>query len=101
MIISVCLQAWVIPVNGEAMEVLSWRQGAVRTLKVLPTPSTSESTVDHYSHKRPIIALCDTAGPGPQFCTVSFISLKTGEQVCTKILLFLNVHSAAFRGCLI
>nr|XP_045610030.1 BCAS3 microtubule associated cell migration factor-like isoform X2 [Procambarus clarkii] len=77
------VQAWVIPVNGEAMEVLSWRQGAVRTLKVLPTPSTSESTVDHYSHKRPIIALCDTAGPGPQFCTVSFISLKTGEQVKT------------------
>ncbi|KAK8749543.1 hypothetical protein OTU49_015420 [Cherax quadricarinatus] len=77
------VQAWVIPVNGEAMEVLSWRQGAVRTLKVLPTPSTSASTVDHYSLKRPIIALCDTAGPGPQFCTVSFISLKTGEQVKT------------------
>ncbi|XP_042237211.1 BCAS3 microtubule associated cell migration factor-like isoform X3 [Homarus americanus] len=77
------VQAWVIPVNGEAMEVLSWRQGAVRTLKVLPTPATSASTVDHYSLKRPIIALCDTAGPGPQFCSVSFISLKTGEQVKT------------------
>lgn len=74
-------QAWVIPVNGEAMEVLSWRQGAVRTLKVLPSPSTSATTVDHYSLKRPLIALCDTAGPGPQFCSVSFISLKTGEQV--------------------
>ncbi|XP_047495407.1 BCAS3 microtubule associated cell migration factor-like isoform X2 [Penaeus chinensis] len=77
------VQAWVIPVNGEAMEVLSWRQGAVRTLKVLPTPTTSCSTVDLYSLKRPIIALCDTAGPGPQFCSVSFISLKTGEQVKT------------------
>ncbi|XP_042880190.1 BCAS3 microtubule associated cell migration factor-like isoform X2 [Penaeus japonicus] len=77
------VQAWVIPVNGEAMEVLSWRQGAVRTLKVLPTPTTSCSAVDLYSLKRPIIALCDTAGPGPQFCSVSFISLKTGEQVKT------------------
>lgn len=74
-------QAWVIPVNGEAVEVLSWRQGAVRVLKVLPTPLTSASSVDHYSLKRPIIALCDTAGPGPHFCSVSFISLKTGEQV--------------------
>ncbi|XP_071529568.1 BCAS3 microtubule associated cell migration factor-like isoform X2 [Panulirus ornatus] len=80
------VQAWVIPVNGEAMEVLSWRQGAVRTLKVLPSPSTSANTVDHYSLKRPLIALCDTAGPGPQFCSVSFISLKTGEQV--KIIKF-------------
>ena len=70
-----------IPVNGEAVEVLSWRQGAVRVLKVLPTPVTSASSVDHYSLKRPIIALCDTAGPGPHFCSVSFISLKTGEQV--------------------
>ncbi|KAK3869989.1 hypothetical protein Pcinc_024733 [Petrolisthes cinctipes] len=80
------VQAWVIPVNGEAMEVLSWRQGAVRTLKILPSPSTSATTVDHYSLKRPIIALCDTAGPGPHFCSVSFISLKTGEQV--KIIKF-------------
>ncbi|XP_050727416.1 BCAS3 microtubule associated cell migration factor-like isoform X2 [Eriocheir sinensis] len=80
------VQAWVIPVNGEAVEVLSWRQGAVRVLKVLPTPLTSASRVDHYSLKRPIIALCDTAGPGPHFCSVSFISLKTGEQV--KIIKF-------------
>uniref|UniRef100_A0A0P4WED6 BCAS3 WD40 domain-containing protein n=1 Tax=Scylla olivacea TaxID=85551 RepID=A0A0P4WED6_SCYOL len=80
------VQAWVIPVNGEAVEVLSWRQGAVRVLKVLPTPVTSASSVDHYSLKRPIIALCDTAGPGPHFCSVSFISLKTGEQV--KIIKF-------------
>ncbi|XP_064115197.1 BCAS3 microtubule associated cell migration factor-like [Macrobrachium nipponense] len=75
------VQVWVIPVNGEAVEVLSWRQGAVRTLKVLPSPTTSSSAVDIYSLKRPIIALCDSAGPGPQFCSVTFISLKTGEQV--------------------
>ncbi|XP_068228212.1 BCAS3 microtubule associated cell migration factor-like isoform X2 [Palaemon carinicauda] len=77
------VQVWVIPVNGEAVEVLSWRQGAVRTLKVLPSPTTSSSAVDIYSLKRPIIALCDSAGPGPQFCSVTFISLKTGEQVKT------------------
>ncbi|KAK7078259.1 Breast carcinoma amplified sequence 3 [Halocaridina rubra] len=77
------VQVWVIPVNGEAVEVLSWRQGAVRTLKVLPSPTTSSSAVDIYSLKRPVIALCDSAGPGPQFCSVTFISLKTGEQVKT------------------
>ncbi|XP_066955101.1 BCAS3 microtubule associated cell migration factor-like isoform X3 [Macrobrachium rosenbergii] len=77
------VQVWVIPVNGEAVEVLSWRQGAVRTLKVLPSPTTSSSAVDIYSLKRPIIALCDSAGPGPQFCSVTFISLKTAEQVKT------------------
>lgn len=27
------------------------------------------------------MALCDSAIPGPTFCTLTFISLKTGEQV--------------------
>ncbi|XP_043605163.1 titin homolog isoform X3 [Bombus pyrosoma] len=27
-----------------------------------------------------MVAICDSAGPGPQFCNISFISLKTGEQ---------------------
>lgn len=79
------------------MEVLSWRQGAVRTLKVLPTPTTSCSTVDLYSLKRPIIALCDTAGPGPQFCSVSFISLKTGEQVsCYSVFINYSANNVIF-----
>ena len=74
-------QAWVIPANGEAIEVFSWRQGAVKTLKILLTPTLSDNNVDIYSLKRPILAICDAAGPGPQFCSVAFISLKTGEQV--------------------
>lgn len=93
-------QAWVIPVNGEAVEVLSWRQGAVRVLKVLPTPLTSASRVDHYSLKRPIIALCDTAGPGPHFCSVSFISLKTGEQVIKTNIVYFQAFMIYIPLCL-
>lgn len=78
---NVSLQAWVIPANGEAVEVFSWRQGPVRTLKVLVSPKISDSSVDRFSLKRPILAICDAAGPGPQFHSVFFISLKTGEQV--------------------
>ncbi|KAB7506922.1 Breast carcinoma-amplified sequence 3-like protein [Armadillidium nasatum] len=75
--------AWVIPANGEALEVFSWRKGPVRTLKILVTPNISDSLVDPFSLKRPILAICDAAGPGPKFHTVSFISLKTGDQVKT------------------
>ncbi|XP_047110731.1 breast carcinoma-amplified sequence 3 homolog [Schistocerca piceifrons] len=71
------IQVWAIPASGEAMEVLSWRQGVVRTLRILPTPQDS----DQFSHKRPLIALCDSAGPGPHFCSLSFISLRFGDQV--------------------
>ncbi|XP_076035615.1 BCAS3 microtubule associated cell migration factor-like [Oratosquilla oratoria] len=77
------VQVWVIPANGDAVEVLSWRQSAVRTLKILPTPYVSPTSLDTYSLKRPLIALCDSAGPGPQFCSVTFMSLRTGEQVKT------------------
>ncbi|XP_055603365.1 breast carcinoma-amplified sequence 3 homolog isoform X2 [Uranotaenia lowii] len=93
------IQAWIIPANGEAIEVLSWRHGSVKCLRVLPTPtggdgeSASEPT-DQYVHKRPLIALCDSASTGiignggnsltggsGQFCSINFISLKDGENV--------------------
>ncbi|GBP48283.1 Breast carcinoma-amplified sequence 3 homolog [Eumeta japonica] len=70
------VQVWVIPPNGEAQEVLSWRQGSVRVLRILPTPQYGDSFVA----KRPLIALCDSAGPGPTFCSLSFISVRGGEQ---------------------
>nr|CAD7448989.1 unnamed protein product [Timema bartmani] len=73
------VQVWAIPASGESTEVLSWRQGMVRMLRILPTPTVT--TTDSYSHKRPLIALCDGTGPGPQFCSLSFISLRTGDQV--------------------
>ncbi|XP_026283554.1 uncharacterized protein LOC113209984 isoform X2 [Frankliniella occidentalis] len=76
------VQVWAIPANGEATEVLSWSQGSVRTLRILPSPTSNvASSSDSYVMKRPLVAICDSAGPGPPFCSVSFISLKTGDQV--------------------
>lgn len=73
------IQVWVIQPGGEAQEALSWRQGSVRVLKVLPTPSYG----DLYSQKRPLIALCDSTGPAAPYCSLSFISLTGGDQVMT------------------
>ncbi|CAK9805245.1 Breast carcinoma-amplified sequence 3 homolog [Anthophora quadrimaculata] len=74
------VQVWLIAATGEATEVLSWRQGVVRTLRILPNPKTDDVYVDLFKLKRPLVAICDSAGPGPQFCNISFVSLKTGEQ---------------------
>ncbi|CAB0032759.1 unnamed protein product [Trichogramma brassicae] len=83
------VQVWLIAASGDATEVLSWRQGQVRTLRLLPSPltQTRRSSAskgepdDPYKLRRPLVAICDSAGPGAQFCNVSFLSLKTGEQV--------------------
>ncbi|XP_033317343.1 uncharacterized protein LOC117215047 isoform X2 [Bombus bifarius] len=74
------VQVWLIAATGEGTEVLSWRQGVVRTLRILPNPKTDDEHVDLFELKRPMVAICDSAGPGSQFCNISFISLKTGEQ---------------------
>ncbi|CAK1578054.1 unnamed protein product, partial [Parnassius mnemosyne] len=71
------VQVWLIPHTGDAQEVLSWRQGTVRVLRILPTPQHG----DCFASKRPLIALCDSASPGPTFCSLSFISIRGGEQV--------------------
>ncbi|OWR44363.1 Breast carcinoma-amplified protein 3 [Danaus plexippus plexippus] len=71
------VQVWLIPSNGEAQEVLSWRQGTVRVLRILPTPQHG----DCFASKRPLIALCDSASPGPAFCSLIFLSIRGGEQV--------------------
>ncbi|XP_043259417.1 uncharacterized protein LOC122401394 [Colletes gigas] len=74
------VQVWLIAATGEATEVLSWRQEVVRTLRILPNPKIDDDHADLFDLKRPMVAVCDSAGPGPQFCNISFISLKTGEQ---------------------
>lgn len=85
------IQIWAIPANGEATEVLSWRHGVVRCLKVLPTPIASfgtenatEPTDDLYTHQRPLMAICESSqvsSTGPQFCTMNIISLRDGDSV--------------------
>lgn len=85
------IQIWAIPANGEATEVLSWRHGIVRCLKVLPTPvpsyvteNASEATDDLYAQKRPLMAICESSQmstTGPQFCTMNIISLRDGDSV--------------------
>ncbi|KAM7310438.1 BCAS3 microtubule associated cell migration factor [Ixodes scapularis] len=73
------VQIWCISTNGEAQEVLSWRQGPVRVLNILPTPDSSSGN-DMFASKRPLVALCDSSNPGQQFCSVSIVSLKTMDQ---------------------
>ncbi|KAG8234132.1 hypothetical protein J437_LFUL007498 [Ladona fulva] len=76
-------QVWVVAgEDGQAREVLSWRQGMVRTLRILPSPECPPgASPDAFPSRRPLVALCDSAAPGPPFCSVSFISLRGGEQI--------------------
>jgi len=75
------VQIWLIPASGEAKLVMSRFHGQVKSLRMLPSPECDQYAVDHYSSARPLIALCDTSGPGSAFMSVSFLSLKTGELV--------------------
>ncbi|CAG0893638.1 unnamed protein product [Cyprideis torosa] len=72
---------WLIPPSGEAVEVLSWRQGSVRFLTFLTNPSSSGPTSDLFAQSRPLIAICDSSGPGAPFTTLNLISLRTGVSV--------------------
>ncbi|KAG5315143.1 BCAS3 protein, partial [Acromyrmex insinuator] len=85
------VQVWLIAATGEATEILSWRQGVVRILRILPNPKTDDEHVDEFEAKRPMVAVCsepDSTLPGPKtFCDVNFISLKTGE----------SIHSVGFK----
>ena len=81
------MKVWLLPANGECLEVLSWRQGSVKTLRVLSTPDEEHGT-DNFSHVRPLIALADATGPGQAYSSANFISLKTGEQVMTNFIEF-------------
>ncbi|XP_014291647.1 putative leucine-rich repeat-containing protein DDB_G0290503 isoform X2 [Halyomorpha halys] len=76
------VQVWSVGGSGEATELLSWCQGAVRALRFLLKPYNR----DPHTSKRPLVAIVDSSSPGPQFSTLSFISLKTAEVV--KIIKF-------------
>ncbi|CAG9856672.1 unnamed protein product [Phyllotreta striolata] len=84
------IQVWAIPANGEATEILSWRHGYVKVLKFLPAPHLvgNASKRDAFASKRPLLAICDSSSTGPQFSSLNFVSLKTGEQV--KVIKFKN-----------
>lgn len=71
------VQIWLIPMTGEAQEVLAWRQGQVKTLKILSSPDNCLSTPDNFAHCRPLVVMVDSTG----FTSASFISLKSGESV--------------------
>jgi hypothetical protein len=75
------VQVWLIPGSGEAKLVLSLFHGQVKALRILPTPTARPNAPDLYSHARPLVVLCDSAGPGAAFMSVSFVSLLSGEQV--------------------
>lgn len=63
--------------SGEAQEVLAWRQGQVKTLKILPSPESCFGSPDNFAHCRPLAVMVDSTG----FTSGSFISLKSGEVV--------------------
>ncbi|XP_058064154.1 uncharacterized protein LOC131213937 [Anopheles bellator] len=87
------VQVWVVAANGEAIEVLSWRHGSVKCLRVLPTPAVeladggglvATQVLDPHAHKRPLMALCESGGAGaaiPPYSSLNFVSLKDGETV--------------------
>ncbi|XP_044749936.1 breast carcinoma-amplified sequence 3 homolog isoform X2 [Coccinella septempunctata] len=75
-------QVWCISATGEATEIMSWRHLNIKTLRILPSPYiVDENIVDLFMDKRPLIALCDNGTPAAMHSTLSFVSLKTGEQV--------------------
>lgn len=86
------VQCWCVPANGEAVEVLSWRHGSVRTLRLLPQPladvqsdveAAQAGVVDRYAGQRPLLAICDASAvtQATPFCAVNFVSLRTADLV--------------------
>lgn len=76
------VQCWAVPANGEAVEILSWRHGSVRTLRILPhpLPDNQSSVEDRFANQRPLVAICDaSAASTAPFCTLNFVSLRGGE----------------------
>lgn len=75
------VQIWLIPASGEAKLVMSRFHGQVKCLRLLPSPECSQFLVDHFASSRPVIALCDSSCAGAAFMSVSFVSLRSGEQI--------------------
>ena len=81
------VQMWTIQASGEAQEVLSWNAGAIKVFRLLPNPVSTVSD-DLYAAKRPLVAISESTGPASQLHPVTFVTLRTGEQV--KIIRFKN-----------
>ncbi|XP_048741854.2 BCAS3 microtubule associated cell migration factor-like isoform X2 [Ostrea edulis] len=75
------VQVWNIATNGEAQEILSLRQGPIRIFKVLPSPTQVFEDCDQFHYKRPLAVLCDSTSAGQPYCSVKFVSLRTGDEV--------------------
>lgn len=76
-------QLWTVLASGEAQEILSLNQGSIKVFAVVPNPSTNGTEEDIYASKRPLVAVCENSGPNAQLHPVTFLSLRTGEQVKT------------------
>lgn len=75
------VQIWLIPVTGEAQELLSWKHGKIKTLRVILKPMPSFGNLDKFADCRPLIATVDaTTSKVANFC-----SLLTGKTVSFNI----------------
>lgn len=75
------MQLWTVLASGEAQEILSWNPpGSTKVFRLLPDPMGTNAE-DAFTTKRPLVALAD--GSGSQLHPVTFVSLRTGEQVKT------------------
>ncbi|XP_076452638.1 BCAS3 microtubule associated cell migration factor-like [Babylonia areolata] len=83
------IQIWHVTHQGEALEVLSLRQGPISYLRVLPSPPADR---DGFSGKRPLVAVCDSFSAGQPFCGVKFVSLRSGDEVHAASFKTLQVH---------
>ncbi|XP_070204277.1 BCAS3 microtubule associated cell migration factor-like isoform X3 [Littorina saxatilis] len=83
------VQMWHITHQGEALEVLSLRQGPISYIRVLPTPTPD---LDGFTGKRPLVAICDSSSAGQPFCGVKFVSLRSGDEVHSASFKTLQVH---------
>uniref|UniRef100_A0A8R1Y992 BCAS3 domain-containing protein n=1 Tax=Onchocerca volvulus TaxID=6282 RepID=A0A8R1Y992_ONCVO len=78
-------QIWACMENGDCREILSERQGPLRTGLLLSTDCEPSFGIhnDRFKGLRPLFALVDenTQIPDRQSCTVSFVSLLTAQFV--------------------
>uniref|UniRef100_A0A914W130 BCAS3 domain-containing protein n=2 Tax=Plectus sambesii TaxID=2011161 RepID=A0A914W130_9BILA len=77
-------QVWALMGNGDCEELVSDRQGPVKTAIILPSPEASFGIEeDGFANSRPLVAVVDNICtlPERQFCTVGIVSLTRADQV--------------------
>ncbi|GFY41714.1 breast carcinoma-amplified sequence 3 homolog [Trichonephila inaurata madagascariensis] len=80
------IQIWCVPANWEAPGKFYLLGKAPRNFqKFCQFPESIENIKDRFASSRPLIAVCDSTSAGEPFCSVNFLSLKTGDTVeCLK-----------------